>query len=84
MVAPVVTGTTGAWGKVDSIKSVSLSPIPASSVSAETYKLTISYKVHFCDSRMPFVCTAIPDGPVISLYTIISHRAAAGTPPPTK
>lgn len=42
MVDPVVTGTTGAWGKVDNIQSVSLSQI---GTTGKYYKLTIGYKV---------------------------------------
>lgn len=44
MTAPVVTGTTGAWGKSENINSLSLATIGASTTD---YKLTINYKVRW-------------------------------------
>lgn len=45
MVAPVITGANGAWGKIDSVSSLSLSLIDADN---DAYRLTINYKVRRC------------------------------------
>ena len=42
MLSPVLTGATGAFGKVENIKTLSLAPIDT---AATNYKLTIGYKV---------------------------------------
>lgn len=77
-VAPVVTGVTGAWGKVDNIQSAAITPLDTAPYT--NYKLTLGYKVrHAALLEIQYR----PDTH-IPIHNIIILRAAAGTPPPTK
>ena len=57
MINPVVTGTTGAWGKADNIQTVALAPLAGSGNT--NYRLTIGYKVSHYQQYMHTTCTRL-------------------------